>query len=123
MQARPPLRRGSGSASALAAAVQSLVIESLADAGEERFILERLGEIATDAGGECALPSPLVRIGRGQNGRNGVSGRSEMFAEIETAHARHVHVCDNALHLDNVGRRQEILSRLECLCRPPYRPY
>jgi hypothetical protein len=70
------------------------VCQSRADASEQILLLKGLAQVTNDSGSQRALPNAVVRIRRGQDGWNGLSGGRRTLIHLEPGHLRHLHVGD-----------------------------
>src|SRR5262245_13345763 len=71
-------------------------VEGRADACEQVFVIEWLGQVANHTGLLRTSAVPLIGKRGNQNGRNGIARPNQAMVKLEPAHPRHPHVCDKA---------------------------
>ena len=91
----------------------SVRAESGADACEQVILTERLCQVELHAGSKRARPHRLIRIGRDQNGGNGLTEPDQSIIQFRPRHFRHLHIRDQAGCAVTPLRTQKVLGGRE----------
>lgn len=83
---------------------------------EKGFIAEGLLQKANGARLDGPCPCRLVILRCDENDWNSRRGRGQLLLQLQTVHARHLEIEDQAARVLQVVRSQEVLGRGECLC-------
>jgi hypothetical protein len=75
------------------------------------LVIHRLTEVTNDPTLQNALPGDLIRISGNEDRRNRVARIYEMSVELNSSHARHLNVADQARGFSEERRCQEIGRR------------
>src|SRR3984957_13854109 len=84
-----------------------------ADACEQVILAERLCQVEFHAGSKRARPHRLIRIGRDQNGGNGLTEPDQSIIQFRSRHFRHLHIRDQAGCAVTPLRTQKVLGGRE----------
>jgi hypothetical protein len=77
------------------------------------FVIHRLAEVTNDPTLQGAPPGDLIRVCGNEDRRNRVARIHEMSVELNSSHARHLNVGDQARGCSEERRCQEIGGRRE----------
>src|SRR5215471_13203998 len=85
-------------------------IKRRTDTGEQVVLVEWFAQVTDNPIPQRALPHCVVRIGRDQNSRYGLSRCHKVSMQLEAGHSAHPHVGDQAGGACNLTGVQELFS-------------
>ena len=88
---------------------------------QSRFV-KRLAQKTDCPGLHRSLSNPVLGEGSNENDRRSVVVSNQIFLQLDSGHAGHLHIRNDAGRFAQSGRGQECLCRSECVCRKSHRP-
>jgi len=93
------------------------------DASQQSTLIKRLAKVADDAISQDASSIAVIGVGRDQDCRNGKARTPKLAIQLNSGHAGHLDVRDQAGGFGEIGACQKISRRWEGRDRESQRPH